>query len=257
MPSIRLPGRRSAGPSTKAGSGKPAKPVKTKLSRAEKRSRRRARFAQLRQAFTMTRRNDPKMLPIVLGVFFGVLLLFVLFGLLINHPVYATIFGLMFGLLAAFSLFGRRAQRAALSQVEGQAGAAIAVVQSMRGLWNVTPVVAVNRQQDVVHRVTGRPGVVLIGEGNPARLANLIGQEKRRISRVASETPLYDVVIGDDSGQVPLRKLQTHLTKLPRNLKPAQVRGVEGRLRALGTVKPPIPKGPMPRNARMPRGRMR
>jgi Domain of unknown function (DUF4191) len=263
MPSIRLPGRRPAAPgrSTKAGGAakraKPAKPAKAKPSRAERRDRRRARVGQLRQAFTLTRRNDPRMLPIVLGVFFGVLALFVLLGVLIHHPIYFTIFGLLLGLLAAFSLFGRRAQRAALSQVEGQPGAAVAVIQSMRGLWEVTPVVAVSRNSDVVHRVIGRPGVILIGEGNAARLGTLLGQEKRRISRVASETPMYDIVIGEEDSQVPLRKLQAHLTKLPHNLKPAQVRLVEGRMRALGAAKPPVPQGPMPRNARTPRGRPR
>ena len=268
MPSIRLPGRRSTAPpgrpskgGTQTKAAKPTKPPKVKkvrLPRAERRARRRARFAQLRQAFTLTRKNDPKMLPIVLGVFFGVLLLFVMLGFLFSHPVYFTVFGLLFGLLAGFSLFGRRAQRASLTQVEGQPGAAIAVIQSMRGQWEITPVVAVSRNQDVVHRVIGRPGVILIGEGNAARLGTLLGQEKRRIARVAAETPMYDIVIGEADGQVPLRKLQATLTKLPRNLKPAQVRLVEGRMRALGaTAKPPIPKGPMPRNARMPRGRMR
>lgn len=285
MPSIRLPGRRSTAPpgrssqgggakagSTKAGAavgsttiasgkggkpGKVGKPAKVKVPRAQRRAARRAKFSQFRQAFVLTRKNDPKMLPILLGIFFGVLAIFLLLGVLINHPFYATFFGLMFALLAAFSFFGRRAQRAALSQVEGQPGAAIAVVQSMRGQWNITPVVAVNRDQDVVHRVIGRPGVILIGEGNPVRVRTLMGQEKRRVSRVAAETPMYDVVIGDADGQVALRKLQVHLTKLPRNLKPAQVRLVEGRMRALGAAKPPVPKGPMPRNTRMQRGRPR
>jgi len=194
------------------------------------------------------------MLPIIIGVFIAVLVLFVLLGVLLHHWVIFTIFGVLFGLLAATSIFGRRAQGAAFAQVEGQPGAAVAVVQSMRGLWNVTPVVAVNRAQDVLHRVTGKPGIILVGEGQPGRLSPLLGQEKRRIGRVAVEIPVYDVIIGDGEGQVPLRKLQSHLMKLPNNLKPAQVREVEGRLRALGAAQPPVPKGPMPRGTRMPRG---
>lgn len=197
------------------------------------------------------------MLPIVIGVLFAVVAVFVLLGILLHHTIIFTIFGALFGLLAATSIFGRRAQGAAFARVEGQPGAAVAVVQSMRGLWNVTPVVAVNRTQDVVHRVTGRPGIILIGEGHPARLSQLLGQEKRRVGRVAAETPVYDVVIGEGEGRIALRKLQGHLMKLPHNLKPAQVRQVEGRLRALGTAQPPVPKGPMPRNARVPRGRPR
>jgi Domain of unknown function (DUF4191) len=266
LPSIRLPGRKSAGRPGAAPAGKSkgkpkappkAKPPKAKRSRADRRAGRRARLTQLRQAFTLTRQRDPKMLPIVIAVFFAVLLLFVLLGILIGHPVFFTIFGVLFGLLAGVSIFGRRAQRAAFSQVEGQPGAAVAVVQSMRGQWEVTPVVAATRNQDVIHRVLGRPGIVLIGEGSPARVTSLLAQERRRISRVASETPVYDLVIGDEDGQVPLRKLQSHMMKLPHNLRQPQVRLLEDRLRALGTAQPPVPKGPMPRNARMPRGRPR
>ena len=117
LPSIRLPGRKSAGrpgaaPAGKS-KGKPKAPPTAKRSRADRRAGRRARLTQLRQAFTLTRQRDPKMLPIVIAVFFAVLLLFVLLGILIGHPVFFTIFGVLFGLLAGVSIFGRRAQRAA------------------------------------------------------------------------------------------------------------------------------------------------
>lgn len=197
------------------------------------------------------------MVPIVLGVSIGVFAVMLLLGFLLNSPIFLGILGLLTALLAGLAVFGRRAQRAAYSQVEGQPGAAVAVVQSMRGFWRVTPAVQVNRNQDVVHRVLGRPGIVLVGEGNGVRLGQLLGQEKRRIGRVAADTPVYDVVVGDGDGQVPLRRLQNHLSKLPRNLKPAHVRLVEGRMRALGAAQPPLPKGPLPRTARVPRGRPR
>jgi hypothetical protein len=96
--------------------------------------------------------------------------------------------------------------------------------------------------------------VVLVGEGAPSRVANLIAAEKRRTARFVPETPIYEVVAGDGERQVPLRKLQAHLTKLPRNLKPAEVTAVNARLRALGATNLPLPKGPLPKNARMPRG---
>lgn len=195
------------------------------------------------------------MVPIVVAIAVGVFAVMLLIGFLVGLPVYFGVLGVLAGLLAGLSVFGRRAQRAAYAQVEGQPGAAVAVVQSMRGFWRVTPMVAFNRNQDVVHRVLGRPGVILVGEGNSARVGQLLVQEKRRVSRVAAEAPVYEVVVGDAKDQVPLRRLQAHLTKLPRNLKPAQVREVEARMRALGAAQPPIPKGPMPRNLRMPRGR--
>ena len=82
-------------------------------------------------------------------------------------------------------LFGRFAQSAQYSAIEGQPGAAAAILQSMRGDWTVTPAVSANRNMDVVHRAVGRPGVVLVGEGSPSRLPSLLAAEKKRISRVA------------------------------------------------------------------------
>jgi hypothetical protein len=113
------------------------------------------------------------------------------------------------------------------------------------------------RDQDLVHRIIGRPGVVLIGEGSPSRVRQLIAQERKRVARVAADVPTYDVQVGDEEGQIPLRKLQRHLMKLPRNLKGGQVAAVEGRMRALGGPNVPIPKGPLPRGGRIPRGKMR
>jgi hypothetical protein len=103
-----------------------------------------------------------------------------------------------------------------------------------------------------VHRVLGRPGVILIGEGSAQRVRGLLAQEKKRVSRVAGDTPIYDIMLGDDEGQISLRRLSNHLMKLPKNLSAAQVNTMEKRLQALGGSKaPPLPKGPLPRGARM------
>jgi hypothetical protein len=105
-----------------------------------------------------------------------------------------------------------------------------------------------------VHRVVGRPGVILLIEGSPARLKNLIVQEKKRVSRVAPDVPVYDITVGDGEGEVPLRKLQTHFIKMPRNITPKQINALENRLQALTATRPPLPKGPLPKGARMPKG---
>ncbi|MDQ1668900.1 MAG: hypothetical protein QOE40_961, partial [Actinomycetota bacterium] len=170
------------------------------------------------------------------------------------HPIYVGIFGLMLGVLAATIVFGRRAEKAAFSQVEGQPGAAAAALNMLRRGWTVTPGVAVTRNQDLVHRAVGRPGVVLIAEGSPTRLPNLLAQEKKKVARFVPDVPIYDVQAGNEEGQVSLRKLNRHLMKLPRNLKNDQVSEVNRRLKAVGTMNLPIPKGPMPKNMRMPKG---
>jgi hypothetical protein len=128
------------------------------------------------------------------------------------------------------------------------------VLNALRGAWRVSEQpVAFNRTFDLVHRAIGRPGVVLVGEGARQRVAQLLMQEKKRVSRVAPDVPIYEVIVGDGEGEVSLRKLRNHMTKLPRNIKPAQVREVENRLRALGAG-PPLPKGPMPQPGKIPKG---
>jgi len=156
------------------------------------------------------------------------------------------------GLAAAMVMFGRFAQSAQYSVVEGQPGAAAAILQSMRGGWTVTPAVSANRNMDVVHRAVGKPGVVLVGEGSPTRLPSLLAAEKKRISRVAHETPIYDFQVGNEEGQVPIRKLQRKVMRLPRNLKGAEVTELNYRLKALPQSLQ-APKGPMPKSGRMPR----
>ncbi len=208
------------------------------------------RVSQFRQAFGNTRTVDPKLVPLVAGVGLGVLLVCALVGVLTGYPVLGTVAGVSLGLSGALLVFGQRASRAAIGSIEGRPGAAAAVLQSMRGPWLVTPAVAFTRKQEFVHRVVGRPGIILVGEGSPARVAALLRQEKRRVARVAGETPVHEVSVGDGDGQVPLRQLQMHLSRLPRALKAGAVGPLETRLSALGTSDPPLPKGPMPRGRR-------
>jgi hypothetical protein len=212
------------------------------------------RLAQIRSAYTMTRKVDPAVGWVTAATAFLVLAVAVAIGFLIGHPVYLGIMGLMVAVLAATIVFGRRAEKAAFSQVDGQPGAAAAALNMLRKGWTVTPAVAMSRNQDIVHRVVGRAGVVLVGEGSPTRVQALIVTEKKKVARFVPDVPIYDVQAGNEPGQIRLRKLNNHLMKLPRNLKQPQVIEVNRRLKALGSMNLPIPKGPMPRSARMPRG---
>jgi hypothetical protein len=215
-----------------------------------------ARLAQMRLAFTKTREVDPQLVPRVLGIPLAVLAVFLLIGLFVpfgGMTVWAPL-GISVALLTALLVFGRRLSRAQLTMIEGQAGAAAAVLQSMRGLWTVTPAVAFTRNQDFVHRVVGRPGIVLVGEGAPARVGTLLKQEQRKVGRVAGDTPIHIISVGDRADQIALGKLQATVMKLPRALKPRDVGTLETRLGALRDSQPPMPKGPMPR---APRGKRR
>src|SRR4051795_4188413 len=203
------------------------------------------RIAQMRAVWSMTRKADPRLPLLVLGPALLVLAALVVVGILIGHPVYLSVLGVLGALLTGTALFGRRATSTMYAQVEGQPGAAASVLQTLRGDWRTTPAVAFDKNMDLVHRVVGRAGVVLVAEGNPAQLRQLITDQKRRVGRVAPETPVYEVLVGDGEGQVSIRKLQSHIMRLPRNLGRRDIPGLEQRMKALGGTNVPMPKGPM------------
>jgi hypothetical protein len=173
------------------------------------------RFKQIRMVAKLVNRQDKRALPIVFGSAVGIIVVFVLIGLLTGLVALLAPLGVLLGVLAAMILFGRFAQRAQYSAIDGQLGAAAAVLQSMRGDWTVTPAVNGNRTMDVVHRVVGKPGVILVGEGVPARVATLIAAERKKTERVAHGDLNYR-----------LKALQPSMQ---------------------------MPKGPMPKGARMPK----
>jgi hypothetical protein len=210
------------------------------------------RIKQLRMVAGIVRKANPKALPIVFGIFVGVIALAVVIGLVTGTVVFLAPLGVVLGLMGAMIVFGRFAQSAQYSTIAGQPGAAAAVLQSMRGNWTVTPAIAANKSMDIVHRTVGKPGVVLVGEGSPNRLPSLLAAEKKRVSRVALDVPIYDLQVGDEEGQIPIRKLQRHIMKLPRNLKGPAVLDLNYRLKALPQSLQ-MPKGPMPRQGRMPK----
>ena len=210
------------------------------------------RLKQIRMMAGLIHRSNPRAMPILFGSALGIVAVLVVVGLLTGLPALFIPLGVLLGALVGMILFGRFAQAAQYAAIEGQPGAAAAVLENMRGNWTVTPAIAANRNMDVVHRTVGRPGVVLVGEGSPTRLASLMAAEKKRVARVAYEVPIFEFQVGNEEGQIPLSKLQRKVMRLPRNLKPAAVSDINHRLKAL---QPSLqaPKGPIPRNIRQPK----
>jgi hypothetical protein len=225
-----------------------------KTAKSEKSPDTPKRSTQILEAFRLTRARDRRLVPAMLlaavatiGVFLGV-------GFIVSSPILYGVFGAIGAFFVAFIVFGQRARRAAYAEIEGQPGAAAGVISNLRGDWRLTPNVAITRNQDVVHRVVGKPGVILVGEGPPERVNPLIAEQQKRINRVAAGTPVHVVLVGNGPGQVPIGKLERKMMRLPRTLKGATVDQVEGRMRALGGLNMPIPKGPLPKGARLPKG---
>jgi len=219
-----------------------------------------SRISQIRQSYQITKTSDPRIGLILLGTFVlagagGVAALF-----LIGIPlVFAITSGVLIGTLAVLIVFGRRAQTAALAAIEGQPGAAAAALGMLRRGWKTDPAIGFTKQQDVVHRLVGPPGIILIGEGNINRLKPLMTSERRKHERVAAEVPIHEVYVGNGPDEVPLRKIVRHVSKLGRNIKPAAMTDVLNRLKALDANRSnvPLPKGPVPTSMKGARGNLR
>ena len=228
--------------------------------KAAKKAAKKGRLKQIAASYRMTKQSDPRIGLILLGWFALVAVLaFGLLFLLPGHWILDLLGAIMLGTLVALIVFGRRAQRAGFKQIEGQPGAAAAALGMLRRGWSLDPAIGFNRQQDVVHRVVGPPGIVLVGEGNPNRLKPLLASERRKHERVASEAPIHEVIVGDGEGAVPLPKLVKHVQKLGRKVKPAEITDIKARLRALDANRSniPLPKGPIPTSLKGARQNMR
>jgi Domain of unknown function (DUF4191) len=215
------------------------------------------RIRQLGKVFAFTAKRDKLFIPLVAGAVLLAIVITVVLVILLS-PVFIAV-GVLLIALAVLIVLNLRANKAFLIEAESQPGAAAQIVENMRGDWRVTPAVAATTQFDYVHLVLSRAGVVLLAEGNPSRLKGLIGQERRRLSKVIGSADLRDFVIGKGEGELPLQKLRSTLMRLPRTLSAKDVNALDKRLKAL-TARPQMPKGAIPKNMRppnlrVPRGR--
>ncbi len=240
-----------------APSGKNAKPKlsreQKKATRSQKRQSRRETWRNLGQAFTLTRKADARFLPLLIAVAVLVAaVVFLIVYVITGSALYSIPLAILAAVLAGMIFFSRRAQRSMYTQAEGQPGAAGWLLENqLRGDWRLQQAVAGTTHLDVVHRLVGRPGVVLVGEGAQHRVRPLIAQEKKKVSRLTGDTPIYDVVVGTETGDIALGKLQKHLLKLPHNLSKEQVAALDKRLAALSGARAPLPQGPMPQGAKV------
>ena len=211
-----------------------------------------SQLAVVKDAYRLVKKDSPLAVVWCLVVFVLVLTFGIVIGNNLGHPIYAGFITLPVAFLAAFFLFTRYANTAAFASIQGQLGAGASVLMSIKRGFVTTPAVNVNRDQDMVHRVSGKAGIILVGEGGFG-VKSLMQDEKRKMERFLSGVPVTEVMVGENSGQVSIKKLHKHLKKLPKKLNTAQLREVRARLRSVGGLNLPMPKGPMPTNVRMPR----
>jgi hypothetical protein len=221
--------------------------------------RKRRWYRQLWDVYQMTRRHDPAVTWWMLLAFVGVVAVAAVLGAVFGALWYGLVLGVPTALLVALTIMGRRAEKAAYGQIEGQPGAAVAALGTLRRGWTVEkePVAVDPRTQDLVFRAVGRPGIVLISEGPASRVGRLLENERKRIARLLPNVPVHLIQLGNEEGQTPLMKLTRTVQRQKGKLTAAESAEVAKRLKALGAARPPIPKGIDPTRVRPDRKGMR
>ena len=239
--------------------------AKNAVSKAEKKAARAARRqagkeqrSQMWQALKLQSKQDKLLWPLMIGALVLSAAVFFLLGSLWGGEWWMLPIGILTGVMLAMIIFSRRVQNTVFARAEGQPGAAAWALDQLRSGWRVDQAVAATTNFDAVHRVVGRCGIVLVGEGQPHRLRPLMTQQKKRIARVVGDTPIYELIVGDEEDtspeQVPLRRLNRRLTRYPMNISKQKVDALDTRLRALGNktgLQNQMPKGPLPQGAKV------
>ncbi len=219
------------------------------------------RIKQMYQAYQQTQREDPTTLPWMIGALVASIALFtLLMWLIFKAPLYGAFIGLLIGVLAAMFILGRRAERAAYAKIEGQPGAALAAMQSIRRGWNVErePAAMDPRSQAMLFRASGRSGIALVTEntGGPGR--KLMQKESQRLERLFPGVPIHQILVGRGEGQTPLPKLAADMQRMKRTLTRDEAGEVTRLLLAMpNPIRQAIPKGMDPMRARPNRKAMR
>lgn len=208
------------------------------------------RMRQMVEVYKRTKEVDPRLDLYVIGAGVGAALLAVVLGLLTRAAWWAWLpLAIMMGALAAMLVLTNRAKKGAFSRYAGQPGSAeVALSMLNKKKYSYSLAVAATRQLDLVHRVVGPCGIVLVGEGQPQQTRQLLNQELRKHEQVAYGVPVSTLMIGDGAKQVQLAGLQKHIEKMPKVMEPVKMSEVQARLRALDAVRPkaPVPRGPVP-----------
>ena len=186
----------------------------------------------------------------MVGVFLLAVLVVFGIGLIFSVQWLVLPIGIAIGVLAAISIFGRRVQRSVYAKAEGQPGAAGWALDNMRGSGGSR-----RRRRhhhlDAVHRVIGRPGIILVAEGAPHRVKGLLAQEKKRNARVVGKHP----DLRHRRGQRRRPGSVGQAAAPPREAAPQHLHRRDGlprdRLAALGSRTAALPKGPLPAGAKM------
>jgi hypothetical protein len=227
-----------------------------------KKNKKPGRMRQLWRIYKITAKNDPTSVWLaLLGLLGAVGVGFLIGSLTANIGSFSfwlwIVTGSTTGLLIAMVVMSKRAERNAYMQIEGQAGAVGAVLDSqIRRRWKAqsAPVAVNAKTREAVYRMIGPAGVVLIGEGSSSRVQQMLEDESRKVSRTVPGVTVHKLRVNADQGGIRLHSLLKNVYKLKKSINRAEVSAVSNRLAALaGNGALPIPKGIDPNKLRAPK----
>ena len=170
--------------------------------------------------------------------------------------VVSIIFGVLAGILGFLIVLGQLTQRLMYSNLQGQPGAVSALIKNqLRRSWrgNDTPI-RMNKNQDIVYRVVGKPGVVIVSEGVRSRVAPLVEDARREVQRIVPGVPVNLLHVGSDG--LTLKEFFPALYKIKGRVRPAEIVVVSNRLNSIAkTPASMMPQGIDPTKLRAPRPR--
>jgi len=238
-------------------------PVSSAQSPQPRKKRRLAQYLQnIKDSYTISRRTYPWIGWAMLAAFAICIALGVAISFASGMSLwYWLILSIMMALMVAMIILSLTVRRASYAQIEGMPGAAKAVLDQIGRGWYVEPEpVAFTKHQDLVWRLVGRPGVVLIAEGPGTRTRRMLAEEERKVHRLLSTVPLPPPQVGTDAGQVRLTELSKTLRGLPTkptSLTDSEITQVSKRLTSMAGRNLPVPRHIDPNKVRPDRRAMR
>lgn len=222
-----------------------------KQAQSPKAEKKRRWYHNIHDAYKVTSRTYPWVGWLLGGAAVIIIALGVLIGVSTGKTVFWVIAGVLFGVMAAMVILSLMLRPAMYKQLDGTVGSVYSVISQIKRGWIVEEEpIEVTKSQDVLWRLVGRPGVILVSEGPTSRVSPMLANERRRVSRIVTNVPVVTIQCGNGEGQVPLAKLQKKINGLKKVLTKQEVPAVAARLNAVSTKGIPIPKGVDPTNTR-------
>jgi len=216
-------------------------------------------FSQFGDQIRFLKGVDPKAVPLAITIGVGSFALITTIGVFISGGAFLgiaiwVVLGIVTGYLSALLTLTRRANSAIFTKYANEPGRISLTVGTLtRRVYKGTnqPVAVNARTKDLVFRIVGPAGVVLLGEGAKTSTQQLLEDERRKVQRVASGVTVHTFYSSEDGQGVPLAVLHKKVSKLKRTLTKNEIRAVQNRLAAMDSRGGlPIPKGVDPNKIR-------